>query len=286
MGRFAIRMPSLLVLALAVCLALVGSLSAVRAHDGGHLRVAHLAPAAPAVDIYINGESAIAGLSFRQVSAYLSLADSAGMTLEIAVVPAGGALADAVYSTALSLPMGSGYFTAVAFGSLEDGTFEVMLLPEDGVLPATGEASGGALVISGAFARPTASGMAQDMGHSEHGGHSGHGGMSGMSGMVSAAYMTIRNEGATPDRLVSATADAARTVEIHETVIENDVARMQMLPEGITVPAGEAVELRPGGLHLMLIGLHADLVPGMTVTLTLTFESGEVITVRAPVRMP
>jgi copper(I)-binding protein len=277
MVRSAMRISSLLVLALAVCFALVTTPSAVRAHDGGHLRVAHLAPAAPAVDIYLNGEAAITGLNFRQTSAYLSLPDSAQMALEIAVVPAGGALADAVYTTALSLPMGGGYFTAVAFGSLEDGTFEIMLLPEDGVPPATGAASGGALVISGAFARPTASGTTQGMGHGGHG---------GMSGTVSAAYMTIRNEGAMPDRLVSATADAARTVEIHETVIENDVARMQMLPEGIAIPAGEAVELRPGGLHLMLIGLHADLVPGMAVTLTLTFESGEVITVRAPVRMP
>lgn len=267
-------------LVLVAYLAASGVAGAVLAQDpvagaGAYLRVAHLAPAAPAVDIYINGDAAITDLSFRQVSAYLPLTDSAQVALEIAVVPAGGALADAVYSTALALPLGSGYFTAVAFGSLADGTFEVMLLPEDGVPPATGEASGGTLRITSAFARPTA--MTGGMGNAGHG---------SMSGMVSAAYMTIRNEGAMPDRLVSATADAARTVEIHETVIENDVARMQMLPEGIAIPAGEAVELRPGGLHLMLIGLHRDLVPGMALTLTLTFESGQVITLRAPVRMP
>ncbi len=93
----------------------------------------------------------------------------------------------------------------------------------------------------------------------------------GMGGSVSAAYMTIANPGDAPVRLVAAAAPVAAVVEIHETIVENEVARMQPV-EGILVPAGESVTLAPGGLHIMLVDLLRDLPAGGAISLMLTFE--------------
>jgi copper(I)-binding protein len=106
----------------------------------------------------------------------------------------------------------------------------------------------------------------------------GHGG-----GANGAVYVTIRNGGAAPDALVSARTDAARTVELHETVNEGGVMKMRPLPK-FEVVAGGAVEMKPGGHHLMLLGLTRDLHPGDTVSVTLTFEKAGAMTIEAPVR--
>ena len=91
-----------------------------------------------------------------------------------------------------------------------------------------------------------------------------------------AGFMTLRNTGAQADRLLSAASPAARVVELHTHVREGDVMRMRPVVD-IPVPAGETVELRPGGLHVMLIGLTGPLQQGSRVPLTLRFErAGEV----------
>lgn len=98
-----------------------------------------------------------------------------------------------------------------------------------------------------------------------------------------AAYVTIVNGGRAADALLSATADVATSVEIHET--RNMSGMMMMGPVlGIPVPPAARVELKPGGYHLMLIGLKHALGPGQTVTLTLVFQRAGPITARAPVR--
>lgn len=104
-------------------------------------------------------------------------------------------------------------------------------------------------------------------------------------GSVGAAFMTLVNEGHKGDRLIAAQADIATTVEIHQTLIENEVMRMEPV-SGIDVPAGERVELKPGGYHIMLIGLKRDLEPGTQIPLTLTFEKSGTLTVEAKVRQP
>jgi copper(I)-binding protein len=98
-----------------------------------------------------------------------------------------------------------------------------------------------------------------------------------------AVYVTIRNGGGQPDALVAAASDAAATVELHETVRDGGVMRMRPL-EKVTVPAGGAVEMKPGGHHIMLLGLRRDLRSGDTVTVTLTFEKAGTVSVQAPVR--
>jgi hypothetical protein len=98
-----------------------------------------------------------------------------------------------------------------------------------------------------------------------------------------AVYVTITNRGGGSDALVSATTDAAVTVELHETVQESGVMKMRPLPR-VDVPAGGRLEMKPGGHHIMLLGLKRDLKPGDTVSVTLTFDKAGPMTVEAPVR--
>jgi copper(I)-binding protein len=86
-------------------------------------------------------------------------------------------------------------------------------------------------------------------------------------------------------RLVAASSPLA-TVEIHEMRMENHVMKMRQI-DGITLPAGKAVELKPGGYHLMLTGVKQPIKEGETVELRLTVESGkarETVALKAPVR--
>ena len=106
---------------------------------------------------------------------------------------------------------------------------------------------------------------------------------SGSGVSKTAAYVTIVNRGAAPDALLSATADAAKSVELHETRNMSGMMMMEPVPK-IVVPPGARVELKPGGYHLMLIGLTRALGPGQTVTLTLVFDRAGPVTARAEVR--
>jgi len=98
-----------------------------------------------------------------------------------------------------------------------------------------------------------------------------------------AVYMTIANRGAEADALVSATSDTARIVELHEVKTEGGVMAMRPIPR-MPLPAGGSLELKPGGYHVMLLGLTRDLHAGDTVKLTLTFEKAAPMTIEAAVR--
>lgn len=93
---------------------------------------------------------------------------------------------------------------------------------------------------------------------------------------VGGGYLQIENAGANRDRLVGASSPVAESVELHTMTMENNVMRMRELG-AIDLPAGERVELRPGGLHLMFIGLKGPLQAGQTFPVSLRFErAGEV----------
>lgn len=99
-----------------------------------------------------------------------------------------------------------------------------------------------------------------------------------------AVYMTLNNDGQSDDALIGAKTDVAKTVELHETKIdENDVMKMQPVAN-IPIPAGGSVTLKSGGLHVMLIDMQKELAPGDKINLTLTFEKAEPMTVEAEVR--
>jgi len=97
-----------------------------------------------------------------------------------------------------------------------------------------------------------------------------------------AAYFAVSS--AEGDRLLSVVTAAAKMAEIHETIVQDGVARMREIAGGLEIPAGHTVTLAPGGKHLMLMGLTGPLVEGAEITLTLTFEQAGEIAVTAPVR--
>lgn len=103
------------------------------------------------------------------------------------------------------------------------------------------------------------------------------------SGSTSAAYMLLVNSGDTADALISAATDAADVVELHTVIMENNVMRMRPV-EQIEVPANGEAELKPGGYHVMLIGLTRDLNAGDMVDLTLIFANAGEVQVTVPVQ--
>jgi hypothetical protein len=98
-----------------------------------------------------------------------------------------------------------------------------------------------------------------------------------------AIYVTLSNSGSQPDALVSASTDVAQKTELHETTRDGGVMKMRPVKE-IPVPAGGKTELKPGGYHIMLMGLKHDLKPGEKVAVTLKFEHGGEAQVEAPVK--
>ena len=100
---------------------------------------------------------------------------------------------------------------------------------------------------------------------------------------TAAGYVTLVNRGPARDALVSATADVAERIELHETRNMSGMMMMEKVPK-VELPPGSRVELKPGSYHLMLIGLKRALTPGQTVDLTLEFERAGRITTRAEVR--
>ena len=96
------------------------------------------------------------------------------------------------------------------------------------------------------------------------------------AGATGVGYMTIRNTGSTPDRLVGARTQAAKAVELHTNMHDGDVMRMRPVA-AIDLPPGQEVKLEPSGQHLMLLDLGAPLQRGGHVPVTLVFEkAGEV----------
>jgi len=90
-----------------------------------------------------------------------------------------------------------------------------------------------------------------------------------------AVYVTIDNKGGSADRLTGASTDHAAMAMVHQNEVVNGVARMRMAGE-INVPAGDRIEMVPGGTHIMLEGLRAPLKTGDRFDLVLRFkESGD-----------
>ncbi|MDT1063004.1 copper chaperone PCu(A)C [Paracoccus sp. CPCC 101403] len=100
---------------------------------------------------------------------------------------------------------------------------------------------------------------------------------------VGGGYLTVTNAGQSDDRLVSATSPLAGKVEIHEMTMDGDVMRMRPLTDGLPLPAGASVEMKPGGTHLMLMELKQPLAEGDSVPVTLTFEKAGTVELQLPV---
>jgi copper(I)-binding protein len=102
---------------------------------------------------------------------------------------------------------------------------------------------------------------------------------------ATGAFMQITS--ARGGRLLSVASPLAAVVEIHEMAMSGDVMKMHAVP-GIDLPAGKAVELKPGGYHVMMLGLKQTLKAGDKVPLTLVIEAKggkrETLTLNVPVK--
>ncbi|WP_263078249.1 copper chaperone PCu(A)C [Endozoicomonas sp. Mp262] len=102
-----------------------------------------------------------------------------------------------------------------------------------------------------------------------------------MPGMdTSAAYMTIDNQGEEVLSLVSASSPLARKTELHTTVMENGTMKMKHIP-ALEIKPGDRAVLKPGGHHIMLMGLKETIKEGSEVPLELKFSDGSVMQFKA-----
>ena len=112
-----------------------------------------------------------------------------------------------------------------------------------------GDAAAGGLKISAAWARATPKGAP-----------------------VGGGYLTITNTGTAPDRLIGGMSDTATRFEIHDMSMDNGVMKMRPVPNGIEIKPGQTVELKPGGYHVMFVGLKKPFAQGEHIKATLKFE--------------
>jgi len=100
---------------------------------------------------------------------------------------------------------------------------------------------------------------------------------------ITAAYMTIENHTGADISLRSASTAVAQTVELHKMELVDGMMKMHRV-QLIDIPAGGTAELKPGGYHLMVIGLKKELKEGDKVTITLEFSSDRRETITIPVK--
>ncbi|MEO8152899.1 MAG: copper chaperone PCu(A)C [Rhizobacter sp.] len=94
-------------------------------------------------------------------------------------------------------------------------------------------------------------------------------------------FLTLQNAGAA-DRLLKVSAEVSSSVELHTMSMEGDVMRMRQV-EAIELPTGKAIQLKPGGLHIMFVGLKAPFKEGDHFSLKLKFEKAGEVTVQVNV---
>ncbi|GAA4134931.1 copper chaperone PCu(A)C [Aminobacter aganoensis] len=102
---------------------------------------------------------------------------------------------------------------------------------------------------------------------------------------VAAGYITLKNGGTEPDRLISATGEIAGKTEIHEMAVDaNGVMTMRPVEGGVEIRAGETVELKPGAFHIMFMNLKQGAKQGEKFKGTLTFEKAGTVDVEFDVQ--
>lgn len=104
----------------------------------------------------------------------------------------------------------------------------------------------------------------------------------GQPGQVSAAFMDVKNKG-TADKIVSAHCDCAKATELHDMKMADGKMLMMQVP-AMDVPANGDLKLKPGGYHIMLIGLNRPLAAGETLPIKLKFEKAGEVTVQAQIK--
>ena len=96
---------------------------------------------------------------------------------------------------------------------------------------------------------------------------------------VGGGYTVIENNGDNPERLIGASFEDAKSVELHAMEMKDGVMTMRPAEGGIVIPAHGRIEFKPGGLHMMFIGLKEQLKEGDEVSGTLVFEKAGTVAV-------
>jgi len=99
----------------------------------------------------------------------------------------------------------------------------------------------------------------------------------------SAAFMTVKNSSDKLVSIISASSEVSKVVELHTHDMKDGVMKMYQVPK-IDIPAKGETVLKPGGFHIMFIGLHSPLKVGEEVTLTINLSNGESQRVTAPIK--
>ena len=95
---------------------------------------------------------------------------------------------------------------------------------------------------------------------------------------VAGGYLKITNRGSSSDYLLGAESLFSKKIELHAMTIENDIMKMNMLKDGIEIPASEEILLKPGGLHIMFKELNKPLKKGEKEKVVLKFKkNGKII---------
>jgi periplasmic copper chaperone A len=89
---------------------------------------------------------------------------------------------------------------------------------------------------------------------------------------VADGFMQIINHGSTPDRLIAVTVDFAKTAQIHDMKMDGTTMKMVELKDGVEIPAGATVVLKPKSMHVMFVGVKEELAPDELIPGELTFE--------------
>jgi len=98
-----------------------------------------------------------------------------------------------------------------------------------------------------------------------------------------AGYMTITNNGSTPDRLSCVSSDASAECQLHTMTMENGVMKMRPVEGGLEIKPGETVRLKPASVHVMFLDLKHPLEAGKTLGATLQFEKAGTVQVEFPI---
>ena len=96
---------------------------------------------------------------------------------------------------------------------------------------------------------------------------------------VGGGYMTITNTGTASDRLTGGSTDVSSKFELHEMSMDNGVMKMRPLGSGLEIKPGQTVELKPGGYHIMLVGMKKQLKAGDHFKATLEFAKAGTVDV-------
>ncbi len=101
---------------------------------------------------------------------------------------------------------------------------------------------------------------------------------------AAGGFLTVTNTGKEDDRMISVTTTRAGKSEIHEMAMVDNVMKMRQLADGLVIPAGGTVELKPGGYHLMFLEVPERFEEGQTVPVTVTFEKAGKVDLVLPVK--